>query len=183
MWHICCSKVKQLLTTDESISHIAVQKKYVAGSIPDAVVLTNRRVIIYCPKMFGRVNFNDVGWRSIRNAHLEENLLGSTLSFRTTSGKFLKLSKLPKAVSRKLYAYAQEREEQVKEERRVRDLEEKRAAAGAVVMNAAPGALGAPEASKEDPTERLQKLLQLKESGLITETEYDSKRAEIVQLL
>ena len=41
--------INQLLTTDESISGIAVQKKLINIS-PDAIALTNKRIIICRPK-------------------------------------------------------------------------------------------------------------------------------------
>ncbi len=39
-------KITELLTRDEQVAYIAVQKKMVMNLSPDAVVLTNRRFIV-----------------------------------------------------------------------------------------------------------------------------------------
>ena len=44
-----CTKVRDVLTQDEKILYVAVQKKPIANIAPDSVVLTNRRFICYRP--------------------------------------------------------------------------------------------------------------------------------------
>jgi hypothetical protein len=68
-------------------------------------------------------------------------------------------------------------EELVHEERRQRELEDKRAAAGGVFLQ---GAGGVP-AAKEDPMQVLTKLKSLLDAGLITQAEYDKKKAEVLE--
>jgi hypothetical protein len=62
-----------------------------------------------------------------------------------------------------------------------RELVEKRAGAGGIVMNVptAPQAVPQP-ALKEDPMEQLAKLKKMLDAGLITEDEYNTKKAEIL---
>lgn len=169
------SKVSNILTSQESIKYIAVQTP-LANLFPDAAVLTNRRFILFRPKLFGRVDFSDYIWRDLSDVQLKEEILSSTLLFKTVKGETLRLAWIPKEQARKVYAFAQEMEERVREERRVREMEEKRAAAGGVVIHS--GNSGSSE--KEDPVQKLKQLKEMLDAGLITSGEYESKRQSIL---
>jgi hypothetical protein len=173
-------RVQQIMTSGENVLYVAVQKGPLAKISPDCAVLTNRRFIIYRPKLLGRIIFEDHGWRDLQDAKLQENVLGATFTLKTVSGHVLTIEHLPKAQARRLYAFAQEIEEQVREERRARDLEEKRAAAGGVFV-ASPHA-GGPllPADASDPVQRLKALKEMFTAGLISASEYETKRAEII---
>jgi PH (Pleckstrin Homology) domain-containing protein/putative oligomerization/nucleic acid binding protein len=174
-------RVQQILTSGEKISYIAVQKRPLLNIAPDCVVLTNRRFIVYRPKLLGRVSFEDYSWRDLQDARLQENILGSTLAMGTTSGHSVSVDHLPKAQARRLYAFSQEMEERVREERRARELEDKRAGAGGVVVSAMPASAALPQGlATSDPVQRLKALKEMYEAGLITAGEYESKRAEII---
>lgn len=179
-----CTRVSEILTTGETILYVAVQKKLVVNFSPDCVVLTNRRFIAYRPKLLGRVSFEDYVWRDLRDARLKEGVIGATLTLETVAGEPIAIDHLPKAQARRLYAFAQEMEEKVREERRMRELEEKRAAAGGIVMNTAGKNVGIEPMDgtrgETDPAERLKRLKQMLDAGLITQGEYESKRADII---
>lgn len=51
-------RITELLTRDEQVEYIAVQKKMMMNFSPDAVVLTNRRFIVVYPKLLG-MTFRD----------------------------------------------------------------------------------------------------------------------------
>lgn len=175
------TKVTQILTREEEILYIAVQNKPVVNIAPDCVVLTNRRFIIYRPRMLGRVTFEDYIWRDLRDAQLKEGVMGATLALHTVKGKRISLDYLPKAQARRLYAVAQEMEEKVREERRVRHMEEQRAAAGGVVIHGGvPQAQGAGFGAQDGPVQKLKQLKEMTDAGLITEAEYEAKKAEIL---
>lgn len=174
------SKVSDILTTDEKITYICVQKKPVVNPRPDAIVLTNRRFISYKPKIMGRVSFDDYTWRDLRDASLDEGLVGATLKLATVSGKKLSIGFLPKIQARKAYAMAQEQEERVHEERRQRELEDKRAAAGGIVMNQPSSGSERAAAPEQDPVARLKKLKEMVDAGLMSPGEFEAKRAEII---
>ena len=174
-------RVQQILTSGEKILYVAVQKKPLINIAPDCVVLTNRRFIVYRPTLLGQVSFDDYSWRDLQNAELQENLLGSTLAMKTVAGRAVSVDYLPKAQARRLYSYSQEMEERVREERRARELEDKRAAAGGVVVSGVPAAGPSPQtASGSDPVQRLKALKEMYDAGLITASEYEAKRAEII---
>lgn len=178
-------RVQQILSSSEEILYVAVQQKPVINWFPDSVVLTTRRVILYRPKMLGRVDFQDFIWRDLRDVHLSENIIGSTITLKTVNGQSIALDYLPKAQSRVAYGIAQEREEDVFEERRTRDMEEKRAASGGVFIQnqipTIPPTSSAPVASQAvDPFQKLQQLKQMLDAGLIEAAEFDRKKTEIL---
>ncbi len=173
-------KAKELLTRGEEIEYVGVQKKPIVTIAPDAVLLTNKRFIIVRPKIMG-MTFEDHVWREVANVHMSEQMLSATISCTIIGGKKLEIDSIPKKQARKIYTYAQEVEERMHEERRARDMEEKRAAAGGVVIQSPmtmPQQSVAPPA--DDPMAVLGKLKQLLEAGFIEASEYEAKKAEVL---
>lgn len=179
-------KVSELLTKDESIEYIAVQKKLVVNISPDAVVLTNRRFIMVQPGLFG-MQFQDFPWREVDNVHMSEQMIGATLTCKTTTGRTVALDSIPKKQARRVYSYAQQVEEQAYEKRQQVELEKMRASAGGVVLHTpmAPAAAPAPAPviPAEDPMAALAQLKKLFEAELITGDEFAGKKAEILARL
>ena len=174
------AQVQQLLTTGEEILYIAVQKPLMLSLSPDCVVLTSKRFIIYKPKLLGGASFQDYIWRDLHDAHLKEGRARATFTLRTIDNRRLRIDDLPKTQARKLYVFAQEREEEVREERRLRDMEEKRAAAGGVFLQGGSPTHQAPPIPQEDPLEKLKKLKEMMDAELITLQEYEAKKADIL---
>ena len=109
--------------------------------------------------------------------------MGATLEIRTVAGRVFSIEYLPKAQARRLYAIAQEMEEEVREERRNRVIEEKRAAAGGVIFQGqmpAAAAQGTTESAMDDPMQKLKMLKQMSDEGLITADEFEKKKADIL---
>ena len=179
-------KASQILTRNEEIVYIAVQKKPLNMNLsPDCIVLTTRRFIVYHPKVFGQVEFEDYIWRDLKDAQIKEGIIGATFTISTVRDEQFTVESLPKAQARHVYSFAQEMEENVLEERRLRDMEEKRAAAGGVMIQgmpqATPTSFQAPAASAlPDPVEQLSKLKQMLDANLITAAEYEAKKNEIL---
>lgn len=172
-------RVKAILTPDESIEHMVMQQGY-AGLRLDAVILTNKRFILYHPGLLS-VSFEDYLWRDLDDVHLAEGFLGATLTF-TVKDKKMSVDKLPKADARKLYAIAQQREQEAAEVRRQRQMQEDSARAGHIVVGGvAAGPASAPLA--DDPMAKLTKLKNMLDAGLITQEEYDRKKADILAAL
>jgi hypothetical protein len=201
------NRLSQLLTSQEEIVYIAVQKKPGVTISPAVVSITTRRVIVYKARMLGQVGMDDHIWRDIADVRVAESMMGATLTFRLVNGHNIVVDSLPKAQARRIYQIAQEREEAAHEERRQRELEDKRAAAGGIYMQnvipampvapppAAPTmsltppapALPSPEmpalpapAVPEDPVARLKQLKAMLDADLISQAEYDTKKAEIL---
>lgn len=174
-------RLKTLLTRGEEVRYIAVQKPLTVDPTRDILVLTNRRFMLYVPKMLGGGDFRDYIWRDIKNVELSEGTFRSTVFVTPVIGDAIRIDNLPKDQARRVYAIGQEMEENVREEMRIREMEEKRAAAGGIVLqNAAPvGSTVTPE----DPMQALAKLKQLADANLITAEEYEVKKKEILARL
>ena len=177
-------KVGDLLTAEESIEYVAVQKNLVVTISPDAVVLTSRRFILVKPGLLGMI-FHDVPWREVHDVHMSEQMIGATLVCRTTTGAVLSLDKVPKKQARRVYAYAQKVEEEAYEKRRQMELDTLRAGAGGVVLQAPVAAPAVAPAAPvaDDPLAALSKLKQLRDAELITVGEFEGKKAEILARL
>jgi hypothetical protein len=173
-------KVREILTRDEEIICAAAEIK--AIGTPECLIFTNRRFIACLPRSFGRFDLQDYIWRDLENVTISEKLLGAVLSLMTIDGMCVQIEHLDKSEARRLYSIAKEMEERVREERRVRGLEEARAAAGGITLQQM-GSQAMQQgvlATEHDPVARLQKLKEMFDTGLITAGEYEAKRAEII---
>lgn len=184
-------KINSLLTSQEFVEYIAVQKKPAINLSPDCIALTNRRIIFCRPKTFGlSMDFQDYNWVDVADCHIKEGIIGATFMMRTTKNFTNMMDYLPKAQARKLYQYAQEIEEQMRGVRREKDLETRRASAGGVTVNNATPIItqpyqfhpqpNAPQIENEDPFALLQKLKGLMENGIISPEEFENKKNEIL---
>src|ERR1700750_3153616 len=127
------NRLTDLLTTGEEIIYIATQKKPLVNILPDCVALTNKRVLFFTPANLGlSIKFIDFVWKDIVDVSIKEEIIGAVFYVKTTNQAEMGVDYLPKVQARKLYQYAQERKEEEREARRLRDLEEKRAESGAV---------------------------------------------------
>ena len=85
---------------------------------------------------------------------------------------------LPKDQARRVYRIAQEMEETMVEQRRNRAMEETRAGATNITMNAQTAPVT--ESTSSDPMAKLGQLKQMLEAGLINEDEFTRKKADIL---
>ena len=177
-------KLSQLLTKGEEPLYIAVQKPIVPDLTPEIMVMTNRRLMHYQPDLFGRAKFIDYIWRDMRSVEMEENVWRATITIEVINGDKIRVDNLVKEQARRLYSIAQQMEENVREELRLREMEEKRAAAGGVILGGLSSVSSGTSASPtEEPVQALSKLKQLMEAGLITPAEYEAKKKEILSRL
>lgn len=179
-------KLNGLLMKGEIVEYIAVQKKPAVNLSPDCVALTTKRIIFCRPKNLGlSMEFQDYLWKDIHDCHMKENMFGAEFTLRNIKGVVNRIDYLPKNQARKLYSLAQEQEEIQREYRRQLDLEDKRAAAGNITLSTGQNASAAPvnAAIEDDPMASLKKLKSLLENDLITQQEFDAKKAEILARL
>lgn len=176
-------KVQAYCTSNEEVQYIAVQKKTLGVNFsPDCIALTNKRIILIRPKSFGlSLDFKDFSWLNVADVHMKEGVFGATITIKTTSGQSDSMEDIPKAQARRLYRFAQEMEETKKEERRQRDLEDKRAiAGGGITINTPSHQPQATATPVEDPMEKLTKLKSMLDMGILTQAEFDAKKADIL---
>ena len=103
------SKLENLLMSNEEVGYIAVQKKPAITVFPDSIVVTNKRIILCKPKNLGlSMEFMDYDWDDISGTFVKEGFLGSDFSFSTKTDLTHTVEYLPKNQARKLYTYAKE---------------------------------------------------------------------------
>jgi len=150
-------RLVDLLTTGEEVLYIAVQKKPLVNLFPDCIAITNKRILFFTPANLGlTLKFVDFVWKDIIDVATKEELIGAIFSVRTLNGAEMGVDYLPKVQARKLYQYAQERKEEEREARRLRDLEEKRAESGSVQFDRPPfgGGFQQTPAHQETPVQQ-----------------------------
>ena len=103
------AKLENLLMSNEEIGYIAVQKKPALTILPDSIVVTNKRIILCKPKNLGlSMEFIDYDWDDIEASFVKEGILGADFTFSTKSELTHTVDYLPKNQARKLYTYAKE---------------------------------------------------------------------------
>lgn len=184
-------RINTLLTSQETVEYIAVQKKPILNFSPECIALTNRRIIFCRPRNFGlSMDFQDYSWVDVADCHIKEGIVGSTFMMKTTKNFTNMVDYLPKNQARKLYQFAQEVEERMRGVRREKSLETLRASAGGVTVNNATPIITQPQQfqqeskplliENEDPFALLQKLKDLKENEIISSEEFEAKKNEIL---
>ena len=208
------SKLENLLMTNEEVGYIAVQKKPAITVFPDSIVVTNKRIILCKPKNLGlSMEFVDYDWDDIAGTFVKVGLLGSDFSFSTKTELTHTVDYLPKNQARKLYTYAKEQldilkngvvapnvnlvpdtevEEQVEEiptEEVMHFAEIMPIEADSIVQDTElevpipPHEKKLSDLSKDELFDKLNNYKKLLDNGLILQGEYDRLKNEILPLL
>ena len=219
-------KLNDMLSSNEELIYLAVQKKPAVNLLPDCIAVSNKR-IFYCePGNFGiTMNFKDISWKSIKEVSFKEEFFGSKFICVPQHGENIITEYVPKVQARKLYQAANEQLENFKEQQRQTELEERRPTPSPVTVNAyaeepesapkqeqveeddaasfaPPVAQSAPapfytaptqvappapvpvvEEPEDETTLKLRKLKTLFDKHLITQEEYEAKKADILDAL
>ena len=170
-------EVASILTENEKMLYIAHQGKTVFGQKRDAVIATNNRMIIFKRQRFRGFVFDDFLWEDVKDVDIDQWMLSATIKCTLTDGELLYVPGLVKAQARVVYAICQQKEQEWRERRRVRQMEEDRAKAGGTEINMPSN--GA-ESAASDPVERLAKAKTMFDEELISEAEYETLKANIL---
>jgi hypothetical protein len=110
-------KLTDMLSSNEELIYIAVQKRPAVNLLPDCIAVSNKR-IFYCePGNFGiTMNFKDISWKSIHEVTFKEELFGSKFTCTPIQGVPIVTDFIPKLQARKLYQVAHEQLENYKEQ-------------------------------------------------------------------
>jgi len=171
------AEVTKVLTPREEILYVAMQNQTALSLRKDCVVATSNRVILYRPDVLGRVSFDDFLWQDVRNAQIHQGVLSSEFQVETVDGRQDALGNLDKEQAKRLYGVCQQMDQEWREKRRVRDMEQDRARSGGVYFGASPGAAGT---SPDDPVEKLAKAKAMLDQQLISEIEYEALKAKVL---
>lgn len=188
-------KLNDMLSSNEELIYLAVQKKPAVNLLPDCIAVSTKR-IFYCePGNFGiTMNFKDISWKSIKEVSFKEEFFGSKFICVPQQGENIITEYIPKVQARKLYQAAYEQLENFKEQARKTELEERRPMPSPVTVNAVtedpvpvikePEPIPVKTEEIEDETTlKLRKLKTLYDKHLITQEEYEAKKADILDLL
>ncbi|WMW78140.1 PH domain-containing protein [Flavobacterium sp. 20NA77.7] len=202
------SKLENLLMSNEEVGYIAVQKKPAVTILPDSIVVTNKRIILCKPKNLGlSMEFIDYDWDDIAGSFVKEGILGADFTFTTNSDLTHTVDYLPKNQARKLYTYAKEQLDILKngpklaeiktaDENNVEEVVAEEVTHLAEILPATSlvqdtevevpitqGERPLTELSKEELFEKLQNYKKLLDNGLILQGEYDRLKNEIITYL
>lgn len=146
------SKIDAMLVDGERIVASAIE--YRAMSLfrrRRSIFTTNNRIIFIKRNLLGGYQMMDRKWKDLRDAQMSENSLpglsGTALyfSFIDAPGESMQLAGVSPDDAAKVYTFAQSQEQAWEEKRRVRDLEEKRAASGGINFHGFPQQSGPSE--------------------------------------
>ncbi|HTK49541.1 MAG TPA: SHOCT domain-containing protein [Gemmatimonadaceae bacterium] len=186
-------QLRALLVPGETMGAYAVQRRLFALTHRRLVVCaTSGRFISLSRGIFGGYVPYDVRWQDLDDASITAGIFGATLTIRSLgsedmasrgmAARAVQIAGLRTAQAQQVYTICQAQEQAWREKRRVRDLDELRAQSGGVQIGAgfAGGAAASLSAAGGDPTERLRKAKQMLDDGLITDAEYESIKARVV---
>jgi Bacterial PH domain len=192
------AKLDNMLMTNESIGYIAVQKKPAITVFPDSIVATNKRIILCKPKNLGlSMEFIDYDWNDIAATFVKENILGAEFTFSTKSDLTHTVDYLPKNQVRKLYTFAKEQLDLLKNPvattaitPEVEEIATEEVTNFAEIMPASSNFAMSEtsqssekklsDLSQDELFEKLQGYKKLLDNGLIMQGEYDNLKKEIL---
>lgn len=145
------------------------------------VVATPMRLIIFKRRLIGGYDMADIRWQDLRDARINESLLekyfGAHFTLFTANGK-ISVSGLNVVQARQVYVFCQQQEQEWREKNRIRSIEEDRAKAGGVYLPQSAPVIEPNAASSL--TERLRKAKEMLSEGLISDAEFETIKARLV---
>jgi len=148
------------------------------------IAITGSRILTVQRGLLGGFKMADMQWKDLKDVRLEQNILeglcGSNLAFDSLllGHPGIAVDGVPHQTAASMYAKAQYEEQAWEEKRRVRSLEETRAASGGVTIGAMDGAGGG--ASSDRMVEEIRKAKELLDSGAVSDTEFQEMKAKIL---
>jgi len=187
------AQLRALFVPGETMGAYAVQRRLFALNHRRLVVCaTSGRFIALSRGIFGGYTPIDVRWHDLEDASISAGIFGATLTITSLAtedmasrchvGRSQVITGLRKEQAQQVYTLCQAQEQSWREKRRVRDLDELRAQSGGVQIGAGVGGAAANlAAAGGDPAERLRKAKEMLDGGLITDAEFESIKARVVE--
>jgi hypothetical protein len=190
-------ELESILVPGERLLAYAVQRRLFALTHRRTIVgATTGRFVAITRGLFGGFTLFDVRWQDLHDAGIRVGIFGADLvvsslatedlATRESVGRIMGFRGLRKEQAQAVYRICQAQEQSWREKRRVRDLAELRAESGGVQIGsgfAGTGPASAAPSASGDPAERLRRAKEMLDSGLITDTEYESIKARVVDAL
>jgi hypothetical protein len=195
-------QLQTLLIEGEQVRAFALQHRlYALLHRRHLGAATTGRFIFLRRTLFGGYEPVDVRWQDLKDARVTVGMFSATLTLRYSANlsdtasregeqRVLTVSGLEKEAAQALYRACQTQEQSWREKRRVRSIEEMRAAAGGIQIATGVYPAASPEPalehhgpSTDDPAQRLANVRKMLEQGLITDSEFEAIKARIVAAL
>jgi hypothetical protein len=181
--------LNSVLTANETLEAWAIQRRLFALNHRRRVVAaTSGRFLALERGLFGGFTLTDIRWQDLKSVKIDVGIAGASLTLEAFSSPDLALASthtttyvyegLRKDQAEALYRIAQGHDQAWREKRRVRDLEELRARSGGVQVGNLAGT--APDSTTGDATLRLQQAKSMLDAGLISDSEYETLKAKII---
>jgi len=189
--------LQSVLIPSETLEAWAVQRRLFALNHRRILVAaTSGRLIQIARKLIGGFDLHDIRWQDLEEVRLRVGIFSADLSVRTgrpadlasqnaSGNQLMEIAGLRKAQAEAVYRICQAQDQQWREKRRIRELEELRARAGGLQLSTgapsiAPTPDGGAATGVPDAVRRLQEAKQMLDSKLITDSEYEAIKARIV---
>lgn len=175
-------KLRDMLTSGESIIYLAVQKKPAVTLIPDCIVVTNKRIIFCIPGNLGlTTDFITFPWADLKEVSFKEEFFGAKFIAVPQKGENIAIDYIPKIQARKLYQFCNEQSDQYNE--LLRSQQEKQNPVSQQEVKAEVNSAAQIPDQEDEVTQKLKRLKTLFEKQLITLEEYETKKASILSEL
>lgn len=183
-------KLNSTLMKDEAVVSQAVQHRIFAlWHRRVALAITNSRIVVVERGILGGFKMKDIQWKDLHDAKLDQNVLsqycGSNLIFGHFNGNVgaIEIDGIPDREAAEIYSRSQAEEQAWEEKRRVREIEEVRAASGGVTIHtgqqqSVPAA--APASSGNGMLEQIENAKRLLDSGAISDAEFQEMKSKII---
>lgn len=157
----------------------------------DVIAVTSGRFILMRRKLIMGYDLIDIRWQDIGDVRIKLGIFGADLSIseyaptdlsidKSIGAYFLKLIGYQKDSTQRIYRIAQQQEQVWREKRRIRGLEELRAKSGGMHMNQSLGGNAERQPEKASPSTRLSEAKKMLEDNLISDSEYETLKARII---
>ncbi len=190
---LATEKLSKNLIDGEKLIYVAFQHRVFALlRRREMLAVTNSRTLIVRRGIFGGFDMQDHQWKDLENAQVSEysfpKLFGCAVSFIFIPDVKIRVVGIPSLHAPKIYSFCQQQEQEWKEKRRVREMEEKRAAAGGVVFQGGAGHMLAQASSHlsqsgiSSALAEIEKAKTLLDAGVISDVEFQELKAKILNI-
>lgn len=178
--------LKSTLMTGEQVTAQAIQHRVFALFRRRTVIaITSSRILTIQRGLLGGFKMSDMQWKDLKDVRLDQNILdgicGSNLAFDSLilGHAGIAVDGVPSQPASAMYAKAQYEEQAWEEKRRVRSLEETRAASGGVSIGAGLDGSGGGGGS-DRMVEEIRKAKELLDAGAISDAEFQEMKSKIL---
>jgi hypothetical protein len=183
-------KLRDMLTSGEAVIYLAIQKKPAVTLMPDCIAVTNKRIVFCIPENLGlTTKYITFTWAEVKEVSFIEAFFSSKFITIPQRGENIAIDYIPKVQARKLLQFCNEQLEKHKTipsgpETALQNENLADDYASYIEVKDEDKPVVSTLADMEDElTQKLKKLKILFEKQLISQEEYERKKADILSQL